>query len=71
MSDAKMRHSVTGGAMAPNPPRAREALQQPLAAFPSWFLRIECGRCGKVMHNEMHAARWRDRTVCSKRVGLP
>jgi hypothetical protein len=27
-------------------------------AFPSWFLRIECDRCGKVvMHNEAHAAR--------------
>ena len=25
------------------------------AAFPSWFLRITCDRCGKViMHNEVH-----------------
>jgi len=54
MSAAKMRHSAAGGA---------EALQQLLAAFPSWFLRIECDRYGKVMHNEMHSARWRDRTV--------
>jgi hypothetical protein len=23
------------------------ALQQPLAAFPSWFLRITCDSCGK------------------------
>ena len=36
-------------------PTAAEALQQPLAAFPSWFLRIECDRCGKVsMLNEAH-----------------
>jgi hypothetical protein len=33
------------------------------AAFPSWFLRIECDRCGKVqMVNEAHA-RWRDRSL--------
>ena len=38
--------------------------QQPFAAFPSWFLRIECDRCGKVvMRNESHAARWRDRRL--------
>jgi hypothetical protein len=24
----------------------QEALQQPFRAFPSWFLRIECDRCG-------------------------
>jgi hypothetical protein len=25
-----------------------------MRAFPSWFLRIECDRCGKpVMHNEV------------------
>ena len=36
-------------------PTAAEALQKPLRAFPSWFLRIECDRCGKpVMHNEAH-----------------
>ena len=29
---------------------------EPFAAFPSWFLRIECDRCGKVqMVNEVHA----------------
>jgi hypothetical protein len=39
---------------------ADEALQHSLLAFPSWFLRIECDRCGKVvMVNESHA-RWRD-----------
>jgi hypothetical protein len=30
-------------------PSPAEALQQPFAAFPSWFLRIECDRCGKVV----------------------
>jgi hypothetical protein len=36
-------------------PTAHEAMQEPLRAFPSWFLRIECDRCGKViMHNEVH-----------------
>jgi hypothetical protein len=36
-------------------PTAAEVLQKPLRAFPSWFLRIECDRCGKViMHNEVH-----------------
>jgi hypothetical protein len=26
-----------------------------MRAFPSWFLCIECDRCGKpVMHNEVH-----------------
>jgi hypothetical protein len=44
-------------------PAAAEALGELLAAFPSWFLRIECDRCGKVqMVNEAHA-RWRDRTL--------
>ena len=45
-------------------PTGPEALGEPLAAFPSWFLRIECDRCGKVqMVNEAHAARWRDRSL--------
>jgi hypothetical protein len=29
-------------------PTGPEALEEPMAAFPSWFLRIECDRCGKV-----------------------
>jgi hypothetical protein len=42
-------------------PAPAEALQQPLAAFPSWFLRITCDRCGKDrMINEAHAAGWRE-----------
>jgi hypothetical protein len=28
-------------------PTAAEALDQPFSAFPSWFLRIECDRCGE------------------------
>ena len=36
-------------------PTAAEALAEPFRAFPSWFLRIECDRCGKVtMLNEAH-----------------
>ena len=45
-------------------PTGPEALGEPFSAFPSWFLRIECDRCGKVvMHNEAHAQAWRDRTL--------
>ena len=29
-------------------PSGAEALDEPFAAFPSWFLCIECDRCGKV-----------------------
>ena len=37
---------------------------EPFAAFPSWFLRIECDRCGKVrMVNESHVPTWRDRRL--------
>jgi len=28
-------------------PAADEALRLPFPAFPSWFLRFECGRCGQ------------------------
>ena len=36
-------------------PTACEALDEPLAAFPSWFMRIICDRCGKDrMLNEVH-----------------
>ena len=39
-------------------PTGAEALDEPFAAFPSWFLRITCDRCGKVrMINEVHYAR--------------
>ena len=34
-----------------------EALDEPLRAFPSWFLRIVCDRCGKErMISETHMA---------------
>ena len=37
-------------------PAPAEALDLPLRAFPSWFLRITCDRCGKDrMLNEAHA----------------
>ena len=39
-------------------PAGTEALDEPFSAFPSWFLRIECDRCGKVqMVNEAHMKR--------------
>jgi hypothetical protein len=44
-------------------PTGQETLAEPFRAFPSWFLRITCDRCGKDrMVNETHA-RWRDRTL--------
>ena len=39
-------------------PTGREALDEPLRAFPSWFMRITCDRCGKErMFNETHTRR--------------
>jgi hypothetical protein len=36
-------------------PTGPEALAEPLAAVPSWYLRITCDRCGKDrMVNEVH-----------------
>jgi hypothetical protein len=53
----------TGALTAPiRCPRRRKQLGQPFAAFLSWFLRIDCDRCGKVrVLNEAHAsdAQWR------------
>ena len=44
-------------------PSGAEAIQQPLSAFPSWFLRTTCDRCGKDrVVNEAHAP-WRDRSL--------
>jgi hypothetical protein len=38
-------------------PTPAEALNEMFSAFPSWFLRIECDSCGKVvMINEAQAA---------------
>jgi hypothetical protein len=37
-----------------------EALDEPFAAFPPWFLRVTCERCGQErMFNEAHAAQHR------------
>ena len=39
-------------------PSGAEALDEPFNAFPNWFLRAECDRCGKVqMVNQAHQ-RW-------------
>ena len=39
-------------------PTGAEALDEPFNAFPSWFLRIECDRCGKAqMISQVHSAR--------------
>jgi hypothetical protein len=38
-------------------PSGEQALDEPLRAFPSWFLRIGCDRCGKErMISETHMA---------------
>jgi hypothetical protein len=38
-------------------PTGAEALDEPFSAFPSWFMRITCERCGKDrMLNEAHTA---------------
>ena len=38
-------------------PSGLEALDEPFRAFPSWFMRITCDRCGKDrMLSETHAA---------------
>jgi len=38
-------------------PTPVEAMLEPMRAFPSWFLRVVCNRCGKVkMLNEVHVA---------------
>ena len=39
-------------------PTGAEALEEPFNAFPSWFLRIECDRCGKAqMVSQVHSPR--------------
>jgi hypothetical protein len=44
-------------------PTPQEALAEPFAAFPSWFLRIECDRCGKErLLNEAHISEAQRRT---------
>ena len=49
-------HWLTHGNNYPLPTGA-EALDEPFAAFPSWFMRVTCERCGKErMFNEVHSA---------------
>ena len=53
---APRRHWLSYDASQPLP-TAQEALGEPFAAIPSWFLHIECERCGKVrMLNSAHAS---------------
>jgi hypothetical protein len=41
-------------------PSDQEAIDEPSVAFPSWFLQVECDRCGKVqMVNQAHQS-WND-----------
>jgi hypothetical protein len=48
------RHWRNGDAPLPT---GAEALDEPFSAFPSWFMRITCDRCGKDrMLNEAHTA---------------
>jgi hypothetical protein len=38
-------------------PSGPEALDEPFAAFPSWFMRVTCERCGQErMFNEAHSS---------------
>jgi hypothetical protein len=38
-------------------PTAAEAMTEPMRAFPSWFLKVTCDRCGKdTMLNEAHTS---------------
>ena len=58
-SPAGGNHWDEGGSAAPlallRQPTPQEAMLEPMRAFPSWFLRIECERCGKTtMLNEAH-----------------
>ena len=48
LTDGPICRSPHGpGAAYGDDPTAREALDEPLVAFPSWFMRITCDRCGK------------------------
>jgi hypothetical protein len=47
-----------------DPPSGAEALDQPFAAFPSWFMQVTCDRCGQQrMFSETHAAEQRDMLI--------
>jgi hypothetical protein len=52
----RKRHWRTYGNNYPLPTGA-EALDEPFAAFPLWFMRVICERCGQErMFHEMHSA---------------
>jgi hypothetical protein len=45
-------------------PTGTEALDEPFRAFPSWFMRVTCDRCGQQrMFSETHAAGQRDMLI--------
>ena len=46
-------------------PTTAEALAAPLSAFPSWYLRMECERCGRKGPSIEYTRRaiWQDATV--------
>jgi hypothetical protein len=37
-------------------PSPAEALAEPFRAFPSWFMRVTCDRCGKDMRHDRDRA---------------
>jgi len=45
-------------------PTGRQTLDEPFSAFPSWFMKVTCGRCGRErILAEAHAARQRDMLI--------
>jgi hypothetical protein len=49
--------------MTPFTPALAQLPDEPLRAFPSWFLRLECDRCGKErLLNETHISEAQRRT---------
>jgi hypothetical protein len=57
-------------------PTAAEAMTEPMRAFPSWFLKITCDRCGKDrMLNEAHMTDHQSRATAKlagqRHVGWP
>ena len=45
-------------------PTPAEALDEPLSAFPSWFLKITCDRCGKATLLRLYRCASRGVTWC-------
>lgn len=59
IADSAPRHQGHSDGTDPLP-SPHQALVHPLRAFPSWFLRIECARCGKEWVVNEADALWRD-----------